>query len=72
MGEAGVVILLHWTHQQCYHLRADKAEEQIERGHAPGVGSVAVDMVVMGTQRRSQLQRIATEEHNYKLFTPIK
>ena len=52
------VQLSHWTYQQCYHLRADQAEEQKEKERESGGYWWLTDRVVMGKQHRSQLQGI--------------
>ena len=31
--------LSHWMHQQCYHIRVDKAKEQTEKVRAVGIGA---------------------------------
>ena len=49
---------LHWMHQQCYHLRVDQAEEQMEKERESGGYWWLTDRVVMAKQHRSQLQGI--------------
>ena len=48
--------LLHWKHRGSAIISEQIRQRNKQRRDMPVVGSVAVDMVVMGTQRRSQLQ----------------
>ena len=40
--------LSHWMHQQCYHLRVDQAEEQMEKESASGGHWLLTGMSVDG------------------------
>ena len=42
--------------QQCYHLRVDQAEEQIKNVRASSGHWQLTEMLMVGTQHRSQLQ----------------